>query len=173
LILVLAGACLGGEPPDPSTVEYRLKASFVLNFARFTEWPLEVSGSPADALVIGVLGTEAVAQEIEEVLRGEVIDHRRLAVKRLRPGQPGTGCQALFVSRQAKEDVPGLLRSLKGVPVLTISEVDGFCQRGGMLNFYLKDNKVRFEANPGAAAAAGLRISSKMLHLAEIVKTDG
>jgi YfiR/HmsC-like len=171
LALAFPGWSVLAQPASP-TAEYRVKAVFLLNFTKFTEWPASSFSGPVEPLVVGVLGSEPVAQALEEALHGEAINGHPLMVRRLNREESWKGCQVLFISRGENERVAALLATLKEAPVLTVGEVERFCQRGGTINFYLQDDRVKFEANPDQATRAGLRISSKMLSLARITKTE-
>ena len=78
-------------------------------------------------------------------------------------------CDILFVGSSEAAHLEEVLRSLRGLPILTIGEMPGFAKRGGIINFMLEDNKVRFEVNVDAAKQADMNISSRLLALAKIV----
>jgi hypothetical protein len=65
-----------------------------------------------------------------------------------------------------------MLASVRTAPVLTVGDVMGSTRNDGIINFFIRDNRVRFEINPDAAGRAGLRISSKLLQLASIVRDE-
>jgi hypothetical protein len=80
----------------------------------------------------------------------------------------------LFVSKdEEKRSVRELLAAVKGRPVLTVGEVDDFARAGGIINFVLVDNKIRFEINPEEGRRAGIRVSAQLLQLATIVGSEG
>jgi len=103
------------------------------------------------------------------VVSGEVVRGHPLVVKRLRADQDLQGCQVLFISRSEKNRLPELLKRLKGSPVLSVGEVGGFAEQGGMVNLLVPDKTVKIEINQAAAEEAGLKISSKLLKLAHLV----
>lgn len=90
-----------------------------------------------------------------------------LTIKRLKWGQNLRTCHILFICSSQRKHVPQIIESLKGASVLTVGEMEQFTQQGGIINFTMEENKVRFEINTEAAGAARLRISSKLLSLAK------
>ena len=152
--------------------EYQIKAVFLFNFAQFVEWPAEAFASKEAPLCFGVLGDDPFGVALESVVRGESVRGRELIVRRARRAEELKGCQLLFISRSERARLDEILAELEGAPVLTVSEVEGFGRRGGVINFYLEENRVRFEINPEAAEEDGLRISSELLNLGKIVLAE-
>ena len=155
--------------------EYQIKAAFVFNFIKFTEF----TKLPADRdrLVICTLGGDDVIKAFEPV-RGLKLGSRTIDVVALDSAQPGSsvseqGCSALFISRDHMGEASMLFRNCKGKGVLTAGESPDFIERGGVLNFYQEDSHVRFEVNLAAAETEGLRISSRPLSLGRIRKEPG
>lgn len=151
--------------------EYRIKAVFVFNFAQFITWPTNVVSATNQPMIIGVVGDSPVTEALEEAVAGEVVGGRRLQIKHFAADEPVAGCNVLFIGRSEKDRIPQLLAELQGKPVLTIGEAGGFCEAGGMINFFRQEDRVRFEVNPEAANQSGIAISSKMLNLARIVSS--
>lgn len=154
-----------------------VRAAFVLNFLKFAEWPAATAADSTTALYIAALGDDAQAAALQAGLDGKEIQGRRLAVRVYRDAdqwrREGQGCQALFITPAAAEAWRDLRDEIASRPVLTICESPGFCAQGGMINLYEEDHRIRFEANPGAADQAGLKLRSTLLTLATIVKTKG
>jgi len=151
--------------------EYQIKAVFVYNFAHFVQWPPAALPAGAAPLVIGVLGTDPFGPYLDEAVRGEKIDGHPLAVQRFRRIEDVRDCQILFISQSENDRLDRILADLKGRSILTVSEAAGFGDRGGMIGLVTVDHKVRLKINVGAARAATLTISSKLLRPAEIVTT--
>ena len=150
-----------------------LKAAFLLNFARFTTW--SAVDLPAGArLAICVVGDNRIVPILDGLAsRQQVQDHavvvRRTSIDAL------AGCHLLFWAGSGDTERRTLLQAVASKPVLTVSDDAGFARAGGMVNFFVEGQRMRFAVNPAAAERAGLKISSKMLKLAAIVKevTDG
>jgi hypothetical protein len=149
--------------------EYLIKAGFIYNFAQLMEWPAPTFAQPNSPLVIGILGTDSFQGMLDEVLRGKQVNGREFVVKHLKWGDDLKGCNILFVSSSEKIHLDELFRLIRGLPILTIGDTPGFAERGGIINFVLEDNKVRFDIDVHAAKLADINISSRLLALARIV----
>jgi YfiR/HmsC-like len=162
-LLVFGLMCLWFAPAASSQQlsEYQLKAAFLYNFAAFTEWPAQV-GSELD---LCVYGRDPFGTEIDG-LNGKSVGQRKLVVQRKTGFGALKGCQIVFLPAAEMDQLPRLLDSLRGLPVLTITESRGGARQGAALNMNLVQGKVTFEANLVAARAAGLNFSSRMLSLA-------
>jgi hypothetical protein len=101
-----------------------------------------------------------------------MIGNKRLEVKFCKDINEIGQCHILFISSSEKSHLTALLSVLRNAHVLTVSDIEGFAQRGGIINFYTEENKIRFEINVDAASRNGLIISSKLLQLAKIVGTN-
>jgi hypothetical protein len=148
--------------------EYQVKAAFLFNFAKFVEWPPHSFASPSDPITICVLGPNPFGHTLEDVVRGKSVDGHVFGVRQIAKMNQAAGCQILFVAGARKQLVeqppPG---------VLIVGESEKFAQSGGIIGFRLEGGKVRLEINVEAAEQRKLRISSKLLSLAEIVHTAG
>ena len=147
--------------------EYRIKAAFLYNFARFVSWPDSASNNSGFSLC--VLGTDPFG-ELLDALAGKPVHNQGLVIKRLHELALEDNCQLVYVSSENMVDVDAILLLLKDQPVLTVSDTDDFIARGGIIRFRLVEKKVRFDINIDAANMAGLSISSKLLSLARIVR---
>src|SRR5579872_5802142 len=151
--------------------EYQIKAAFLFNFTQFVEWPA-VAFSGADApLCVGVLGDDPFGPALEETFRGESVQNHKLSVRHAQKVEDLADCQMVFVSKSENARVSEILAKFDSRPVVTVSEVDGFARRGGTIDFYRENNKVRFEINLGSARQSGLKISSQLLGLGKLVQT--
>jgi hypothetical protein len=165
LALVFALALpAGAQEPSP---EYELKAAFLYNFVKFVEWPADAFAGAKSPLSICVYGSDPFGGSLEGVVRGEALGERGLLVQRPEALGDLRDCQVLFVSRSERQRLPEILARVGGAPVLTVGDTDGFLQAGGVINFVMEDNKVRFAINLQAAEHNRLTISSKLLRLAK------
>jgi hypothetical protein len=170
--LVIAGALAAGGSLSASqdATAPELKAAFLLNFARFTIWPDTAlpTGTP---LMFCVSGDDRVADAIQELARRQQVQDRAVLVHRVK-ADVAVMCHLLYSSAGQLDRDQRLLRALAATPVLTVSDSPEFTRAGGIVNFYVDNGKMRFAMNPKAAERAQLKISSKLLNLARIVK-DG
>jgi hypothetical protein len=146
--------------------EYQIKAAFIYNFARFTDWPAGAFAGANSPMTLGVLGKNVFGDDLANAINGKTINGHPLQFKHFDSIPDATNCQVLFISASEKDDLSKILAQLHGTSILTISETDGFMEAGGMINLTIVDQKVRFEINNDAAKKAGLTISSKLLSLA-------
>jgi YfiR/HmsC-like len=153
-----------------SATEYQVKAAFLYNFAKFIDWPSSAFTDPKQPLDICVYGRDPFGPALEDALLGKTIGERRVSLGRAMQFQDLVGCHVVFVGPSAHESAADLANRLKGRAVLLVGESDGFAASGGTIQFTIEDNRVHFVINPDAADRAGLKISSKLLALAKIVR---
>jgi hypothetical protein len=153
----------------PPMKEYAVKAAFLYHFIEFVEWPEAVFPESDGTITIGVLGDDPFGAVLDKAVMDETVRGRKVVVRRFRDVGDVASCHVLFISKSETGKLPVILKHLEDTPVLTVSEVDGFTDRGGVMNFYIEKNKVRFEINQGSASRKGLKISSKLLCLGRIV----
>jgi hypothetical protein len=159
---------------SPDSSEYLIKAGFIYNFANLMQWPANTFSSPDSPIVIAIVGTDTSGGILDEVLAGKKVNGRPFAVKHLKRGMDLKGCNIVFVSASETAHLDEILHLVKNLPILTIGETPSFALRGGIINFIVVDDKVRFEVNVEAAKQADISISSRLLALAKIVpQTDG
>jgi len=168
LCLSLVGllAVGGGRAQESPPTEYQLKAAFLLNFAKFVEWPPAAFAGATSPMVLGILGENPFGDVLERTIRDKTINSRPLVVKEFHSSAEATNCHILFIGASEKARLPELLAGLRRASVLTVGETDRFTETGGMINFVRQGNKIRFQINEVAAKSVGLKISSKLLSLA-------
>ena len=148
--------------------EYRIKAAFLYNFVKFVEWPSEAFEDNDETLILGIFGDDLFGAALHS-LSGKTVKERRLTIKRFDSLLDLDPCHILFMASAAPEQLEKALESLEGSNVLTVGEMRSFAQMGGIINFVVRNNKIRFEINLGAGKRAGLMISSQLLKLADSV----
>jgi len=146
-----------------------LKAAFLYNFANFAEWP-DGALAAGQRLSLCVAGDDAVADALEKTIKGRKVDTHELTVEVIKPDAPIGSCHLLYVSGLDKKRAGELLDSLKNAPVFTVSDGHRFAEMGGVAQLILENDRMRFAVNVGAARRARLKISSKLLSLATIIK---
>jgi len=148
--------------------EHRVKAAFLFNFAKFVEWPAQAFKSAGAPIEICVLGPNPFGTSLEEAVAGKVVGNRKFAVLEVRDARQAGECHIVFVSAEGWIRSRAVLEGIEKCCVLTVGETEDFIAGGGMINLRLENARVRVEINPDAAEQAKLRISSKLLSLAEI-----
>ena len=145
--------------------EAGVKAAYLVNFAKFVEWPASAFSSAKAPLVIGIVGRDSVGDELLRAggvtASGHPVEVRRISLAEARE------CHLVFIPESERGDA--IIATLQGSPVLVVGEGDGFTRRGGALGFVKDGGSVKFEANPKAAARNGLTVSAKLLRVARAV----
>jgi hypothetical protein len=150
-----------------SVTQPALKAAFLFNFAKFVEWPLDLS--PA-ALCVCVLDDVAVEDSLSQLISGAPVPGRSVALVKGARNRSLRGCHVVYVGDTDPARVAATLDEVKNAPILTVGDGDQFARDGGMIGLFIEDGRMRFAINPDAAQRAGLRLSSRLLSLAKIVK---
>jgi len=150
--------------------EIQVKAAFLFNFVKFVEWPAESFRDNGGHLRLCVLGEERFAQELERIAAGKVINGRTLEVVRVSQRERALHCQILFIAAAQNAMVHKTLAESRSETVLTVGENADFLGQGGVIRLFLLDSRIRFEISLEAAERAGLRVSSKLLALAQSVR---
>jgi hypothetical protein len=167
-------AFLGGGPAaadNHAPLERAVKAAFVYKFLAYVDWPAHAFESPGAPLVVGMLGADAIAADLAQAVAGRTVGDHAIQVRRLREGDPTSGLHVLFVGRTEAQRLPAIARAVQGQPTLIIAESPGALQAGAAINLVIAtDGRVRFEVALDAAERAGLRLSSRMLALAQTVR---
>lgn len=151
--------------------EYQVKAAFIYNFSKFVEWPPQAFKTAKDPITICVLGQNPFGNALEETVSGKMVEGRAFIVRQLSSEPAATGCQILFVSSSERNRLHSILSDIKITGVLTVGETETFASEGGVINFKIEAGTVRIQVNVDAAEQAKLRISSRLLSLAQIVKS--
>lgn len=172
-LLVAAVIPIAAVPPAMAqgrAAEYHVKAAFLLNFARFVEWPFECMPASSSPLVIGVVGADPFGGELQERLRGRFVEGHPIQLRHLQWNEPLTECHILFISASEREHLLQILLSVRRKSVLTVSDMERFCLGGGMIELVMVGDRVRFDIHWNAAVAANLKVSAKLLSVARVVR---
>jgi hypothetical protein len=164
--------CLTAVPVSVSSSEtraYEIKAAFLYNFVKFVEWPESLMKQSRGIITVGIMGSDDFGNAFD-VIAGRSVKDMKLSVRYFEKAEDIPACHLLFVSGSEKHRLKEILESVRGYPVLTVGETEDFSGLGGIIRFYIENNKVRFEINMSAASRADLKISAKLLEVAKIAK---
>ncbi len=153
---------------DSVSGEYRVKAAFVYNIAKFVEWPAESFNGPKNSLVLSIWEGNPFGSFLKS-LENKNIRGRKLHVRLDQETRKIENVHILFISPSEEKDLPKILSRIKGLPILTVSDMKLFARRGGMVNLVRVGNKIHLRINSEVLKRSGLKISSQILKLAEIV----
>ncbi len=170
-LAVVLGFCLPAAVTGQGAEEYALKAAVIYNITKFVEWPPEAFTSPSDRITICVLGENPFGDALNQAVTGKAHDGRMFAVRKVPDASAVNGCQILFVSSSERARFRTILESVPSRGTLTIGDTEGFASQGGIVNLKVESGKIRIRINVGVAEQQKLRISSRLLGLAEIVKS--
>ena len=151
-----------------SPTEYQVKAAYLYNFGKFVEWPTRTDSD--SSFNICVLGEDPFGPTFSATIAGESIKGKNVLLKRIPRAQDAVGCHILFISSSEEARLKEILAALDKTSVLTVSDMPQFTRRGGMIQFVMEANKVRFEVNLTSAERTGLTLSSQLLKVAISVR---
>jgi hypothetical protein len=165
LLLFILHDFLIAKQYDEST----LKSVFIEKFTRFIEWP---SGSDVTDIntpfIIGIYGDTEIKEKLEDIYKDEYILNKTVEIKELAL-KSVSDCHILIIADNKIGDMDKIQNQIKGSPVLTIGESEDFAEKGSMIAYTLKDNKIRFIINQKKAVDSGFKISHLLLNLAEVI----
>jgi hypothetical protein len=152
--------------------EYDVKIGFIYNFAKFVTWPKAALDKDPHVLVLCYVADDPSIKAFYK-LDGKVVKGRKIKVVAFADSSSLENCHILFFATQNKEYIQQILEQAKGHSILTVGEVEGFTQWGGIINFFEELNRLRFKVNLAAARREGLKMSSQLLVSAQIVEEGG
>ena len=176
LFALLAGACwssrpgVAQQPPVPSECE--AKAGFLLNFLKYVEWPSATNSNTNAPLQICLIGKDQLGSSLSSLIKSKTIDGRAVILEHGDAECAWRQSRLLFVSDSENRRVEEILAAVKDLPVLTVGETEDFLEKGGMISLVMRDKTVRMEINLVVAETAGLKISSRLLAVADAVKRE-
>jgi len=156
-----------------SVEEYAVKAAFVLNFARYTQWPDECFTGTTQSLKLGVLGNKTIESAFKTI-NGKKIGSKTLQVQSILKAEDAGKCHMIFISKDIDHTILlNMVENTRGKAILTIGEITNFIQFGGIINFFSRKGRLHFEINNSLARKQQLKLSSRLLKLAIIVDDKG
>ena len=169
MLVAAPGIAASGGRAGGSDVaaDVAVKAAFLYNFAKFTEWP---ALPPGGNIILCVVGGDAIAAALVETVKGQNISGHPLEIWRAEESTSWRSCHLLFVAdADAKRSASGLA-GITTLPVLTVSDNKGFSRTGGIIELFVEGGRMRFAINMDAVDGSGLHISSRLLGLAKVTR---
>ena len=179
LLSTLLVAAAAWAPPSAAPVHadtpvvsvHSVKAAFLCKFAGYVEWP-RAAAADASPLTIGVLGSAEMADELARITAGRTVNQRPVHVRQLSEGESLEGLQILFIGTDGGESLAASLHPALGLPILTVTDAPGALTSGSMINFTVDRDRVRFEVSLPAAERGRLKLSSRLLAVAQRVERE-
>lgn len=169
-ITLLALAWLGSAPlgaqPAYAPLEAGVKAGYLFNFTKYTDWPADVFTNATAPLIIGVLGDDPFGAVLDQTVGKRTSQGRPVILRRTRDMAALQDCQAIFICRSEQPRLPAILAALGTRPVVTVCDTDAFFEQGVMIKFTPVKDRVRFEVRRDVAERVGLKFSSGLLDAA-------
>ena len=147
----------------------QLKGAYLFNFIQFIEWPADAVPS-GDSLTLCIVNDEPVANAVDNTIKGRTVDGHSLDVRRLKVGERLPTCHLLYLGGANLKESLAAVEAIKGVFVLTVSDATRFADTGGMVELFVEGGRMKFAVNTDAMQRARIRLSSRVLGLAKIVR---
>ncbi len=176
LLLLLGGALhllpahAQTQAHDTEDIIRQVKAAYLFKFGNYVLWPAQTFDSAQSPVVIGVVAEDRMADELTRIAAGRTISQRPVSIRRLQYGEPVSGVHILFIGHEAAQPPGNVLAPLRGEPVLGVTEEEQGPSSGGIINFVLDNNRVRFDVSLPAAEQNHLQLSAALLSVARKVK---
>ena len=170
VLAVLPAQAPAQAPAGDDLLDYEVKAAFVFKFGEFVDWPAHVVGRAGAPFTIVVLGADAVAEVLEQLSKDRRINGRAVVIRRVLRSDQIPPAHIVFIGAGESDRLRSVAEALKAANTLTVTETTRPSQPAGVINFVIRENRVRFEIDADAADQSGLKISSKVLSLAVSVK---
>ena len=164
-----AGLAGGVSDEVQSARALEIEAAFLVKFSSYIHWPDHAFSSPGSPLVIGIFGRDPFGSIIDTIARSYVMKGRNIEIRRCTDTRSLCGSHIVFVSEDAMDRINEITASVAGTPVLLVGNAPDFLERGGMINFVVVNNRIRFDIDIRNSHRAGLEISSKLLKVARTV----
>lgn len=189
-LMVLTEAAFASEDSNqPAIREYPIKAAFIYNFIKFTDWPEKKIADSNEPIILGIIGDDPFGDAFEPV-KDKQVTGRKVLIERFKSFEEAEKsdtsnkielqrkiealrkCHLLFICSSEKDNLAEIIEALRGSSVLTVGEIPNFLVAGGIIKFLVEEDKIRFEINLDASDEAELKISSKLLRLAKRVMKE-
>jgi YfiR/HmsC-like len=165
--MILAPVSL--RPQQIQASEDRVKAAYLYNFGRYVRWPAVPDIDQDHVFPICVFDHDPFGATLDSTLTGESLNGKHVAIRRIQKPREAAQCRVLFIGAAQSDHLSEILSALDQLPVLTVSDMDDFSRRGGMIQFVLEGGRVRFDVNLKTAQSARLALNSELLRVAVTV----
>jgi len=171
LVLILVLTMVNTVYPQERVLEHQVKAAFLYKFGNYIDWPEGTFESEDDPLTIGVIGADDLAEGLREIVRDKTIKGRPVVVRTLESTDSLQTTHILFIGRATRSYLNSVIASTRGKPIVTVTETEDPLAQGGIINFIIDNDKVRFDIELAAANTSNIKISARLLGVARKVIT--
>ena len=165
ILLLLATSFAAVKPGQSASLEYKVKAGFLINFARFINWPDSAFATPDTPFTIGLMGPDRFGNALDAASRKQA-HGRPISVVRVNSIGEAKSCHLLYISDSDRTDMTVLLAQLGDRPIVTVGDMDNFAEEGGSIEFITRNGKLAFIINNTSTKKNGLKIPANLLNLA-------
>ena len=151
-------------------LEDKIKAVFIYNFTKYIQWP---NYDTIETFDIAIIGDSEIIIPLKEIGEKELVNNKKIEIKHYQNIQDINVCHILFISASEKSQLQNILKKIENKNILTISDSNGFANKGVAINFVIVEGKLKFEINSNAINQTGLQVSSHLLKLAILVEEEG
>lgn len=163
-VFVLLSASLSLAQESRPT-ESQVEAAYLFNFGKFVTFPSN-RGTNSDSFSICIIGKDPFGESLDSTVSGESINGKKVRVQRLVNMQHAESCSILFISSSEESHLPAIVAPAKTLSLLTVSDMDEFAERGGIIQLVRQQDRIRFEVNLATAQESRLTLSSELLKVA-------
>ncbi len=150
--------------------EYTIKGVFIEKFTRFIDWPINSKMyKTSSPVIISIIGDDQFGDKLSNIYKAIKIKNKNVIIKKISSISEIEGSDILFISKSKLNEIDDILAYTKDKPILTIGDTKDYGEKGVLINFYLIDNKIRFEINETDMSKTGLHTSYMLLNLAKII----
>lgn len=168
--LVYASMVTNSRAESRNAREYQIKAAFLYNFGKFIDWPAESFENESAPVVYCIIGQDPFGNILDKTVKGKTLKGRRLIIERRMTVSRLSSCHLLYISKSEQLRVEQIFEPIKYSSVLTVGDMEGFANLGGIINLITRGNRIIFQINIDAANRARLKLSSRLLKLAIILE---
>jgi hypothetical protein len=173
MLVDFPGASIGQDVGTVISREYAIKAGFLYHFSTYVQWPRDVFPADGKPFVIGVYGSNPFGDALIKIAMRKKVDGQPIEIRHITSVKEALACQIVFIPRTVPlQEQAAVLKATIGFPVLTVGEIDGFVQRGGVVQFFLENNKVRIAFGEKSHLRDDLKVSSKLLAVAKMIPSQ-
>jgi len=170
LILLLIGSYTVSEKAWAAAPrESQVKAVYLNGYSKFITWPDSIFASADAPFHICVFGENFFDSALDLTVKDEKINQHPVQARYISSQEQISSCQILYISESEKIRLSAILETANAYPILTVSDIENFVQQGGMIQFYLRGNKVRFFIDPVSLRQNGLEPNANLLRISDVV----